>query len=74
MRDDHLAESLAISGKPAQSMLLIKVNRVLCHCPKAFVRGGVWSPEKWPDTSNVPPLAIKVKQETELNLHAKMEL
>jgi len=57
VRDDHLTERLAISGKPALSVLLIKVNRVLCHCPKAFVRGGVWSPEKWPDTSNVPSLA-----------------
>ena len=59
-------EGLAISGKPAQSMLLIKVKRVLCHCPKAFVRGGVWSPEKWPDTSNVPSLAEMMCAHSEL--------
>lgn len=57
VRDDDLASSLSVSGKPAQTALLIKVNRVQCHCPKAFMRGGVWSPEKWPETEDVPTLA-----------------
>ncbi|UXX82118.1 MSMEG_1061 family FMN-dependent PPOX-type flavoprotein [Roseovarius pelagicus] len=57
VRDDDLAQSLSVSGKPAQAALLIKVSRVLCHCPKAFVRGGVWSSDSWPDTTDVPTLA-----------------
>ena len=65
--DEKLAETCAISGKPALSVLLIKVTRVLCHCPKAFVRGGVWSQEKWPDTTSVPSLAEM------MSAHGKLE-
>ncbi|OWU83323.1 hypothetical protein ATO6_19525 [Oceanicola sp. 22II-s10i] len=57
VRDDGLADMLSVSGKAPQTVLLIKVNRLLSHCPKAFVRGGVWSEDKWPDTSEVPTLA-----------------
>lgn len=66
VRDETLADRLAVAGKPALSVLLIRVCRVLCHCPKAFVRGGVWSPEKWPDTSNVPSLAEMMCTHSEL--------
>ena len=65
--DEKLAETCAISGKPALSVLLIKVTRVLCHCPKAFVRGGVWAQEKWPDTTSVPSLAEM------MSAHGKLE-
>ncbi len=65
--DEKLAETCAISGKPALSVLLIKVTRVLCHCPKAFVRGGVWAQEKWPDTTSVPFLAEM------MSAHGKLE-
>jgi len=57
VRDAALGEQLAVHGKPSEFVLMIQVNHVLSHCPKAFVRGGVWDSAKWPDTSNVPSLA-----------------
>lgn len=57
VRDARFSEKLAINGRPSGLILLIEVRRVLCHCPKAFIRSGAWNPEKWPDTSNVPTLA-----------------
>ncbi|MDF0598941.1 MSMEG_1061 family FMN-dependent PPOX-type flavoprotein [Psychromarinibacter halotolerans] len=57
VRDTALCETLSVQGKPAQSALLIKVNRVLCHCPKAFVRGGVWDADGWPARETIPTLA-----------------
>ena len=57
VQDTALGQRLAINGRPAELTLLLKVERVLCHCPKAFVRGKVWRPESWVDTSDVPSLA-----------------
>lgn len=57
VRDDRLGQQLAISGRPSAFVLLIRVERVLCHCPKAFVRSRAWHPDHWPDTSDVPTLA-----------------
>lgn len=57
VRDARLGERLAVNGKPAEFTLLIGVQQVMCHCPKAFVRGRVWEHDAWPDTSDVPSLA-----------------
>ena len=66
VRDAALGERLAVNGKPAQHILLIRVNRVMGHCPKAFIRGRIWEPEAWPDTSDVPSVAEMVKAHAEL--------
>lgn len=57
VRDKNLGQRLAINGRNAELILLINVERVLCHCPKAFIRGKVWQPDGWPDTSDVPSFA-----------------
>jgi PPOX class probable FMN-dependent enzyme len=57
VQDARLCQELAVNGRPSGLVLLVQVERVLCHCPKAFVRGKVWQPDEWPDTSNVPTLA-----------------
>ena len=61
VRDDDLAEKLAINGRPAGLITLIRVERVLCHCPKSFIRSRAWKPDEWPDTSDVPSLAELMK-------------
>lgn len=61
VKDAALGEKLAVNGRPAELVLLVRVQRVLCHCPKAFIRGKVWQPEDWPDTSDVPTLAEMLK-------------
>lgn len=66
VRDAALGERLAVNGKPAQHILLIRVNRVMGHCPKAFIRGKIWEPEAWPDVSEVPTVAEMVKAHAEL--------
>ena len=67
IRDAKLGEQLAINDRPAQFVLLMKVERVMGHCPKAFIRGKVWEPEGWPDTSDVPSLSQMMKAHGELN-------
>lgn len=59
--DPALAERLAVNGRPAGLVTLIRVQRVLSHCPKAFIRSRAWQPDHWPDTSDVPSLAEMMK-------------
>ena len=66
VKDTALSGRMAVHGKPSGHCVLIRVERVMCHCPKAFVRGKVWRPEDWPDTSDVPTLAEMVKAHGDL--------
>ena len=33
------------------------IASVFSHCPKCMIRAGLWDPEKWPDTTNLPSFA-----------------
>ncbi|WP_299921597.1 MSMEG_1061 family FMN-dependent PPOX-type flavoprotein [uncultured Pelagimonas sp.] len=57
VQDAQLSEDLAVNGRPSGLVVLIRVERVLSHCPKAFIRSKAWQPDDWPDTSDVPSLA-----------------
>jgi uncharacterized protein len=67
VKDARLGGELAVNQRPASLVLLVRVERVLCHCPKAFIRGKVWQQEDWPDTSNVPTLAEMLKVHGQMN-------
>lgn len=56
VRDSELFADMAVKGKQPASALIIRVKRLLCHCPKAFIRSHAWEPNSWPDTSGVPSL------------------
>jgi uncharacterized protein len=45
-RPDLLARLTAV-GKPPASALVVGIEEVYPHCPKAFLRGAVWKPEQW---------------------------
>ncbi|SDJ36241.1 hypothetical protein SAMN05192558_109143 [Actinokineospora alba] len=52
-RPDLLA-GLTSVGKPPLSALVVAPDEVFTHCPKAFVRSGVWKPETWPSADAQP--------------------
>jgi uncharacterized protein len=52
--DDDLLEPLAVEGKPPKLGLLVEVDQVFTHCPKAFIRSELWSPETFADSSDLP--------------------
>lgn len=66
VRDAALDEKLAVNGKPSDLAILVQVRRVLCHCPKAFIRGKVWSPDDWPERGLVPTVAEMAKAHADL--------
>jgi PPOX class probable FMN-dependent enzyme len=44
--DDRLLADSKMQGKVPKIGILITVNEAFLHCPKAFVRSGLWDPEK----------------------------
>lgn len=45
----ELLEDLAARGKPAILGIKVHVEECFFHCGKAFIRSGLWQPEKWPE-------------------------
>lgn len=61
VRDEKLSQELAVDGRPAGLVTLVRVQRLLSHCPKAFMRSKAWQPDAWPDATDVPSLAEMIK-------------
>ena len=57
VRDLALRESMALKGKTPDFALVVRVERVLIHCPKCVIRAGLWEPEFWPDASGTAGIA-----------------
>ena len=54
VRDTTLMGDMAVRGHVPDLAILVRLDALLSHCPKAFVRAGMWEREAWPDISNVP--------------------
>jgi PPOX class probable FMN-dependent enzyme len=57
VRDRSLQARLAVNGKDPNLVLVVTVEEAFMHCPKCMLRSRLWSPEHWPNRSNVPSLA-----------------
>jgi PPOX class probable FMN-dependent enzyme len=54
--DEGLRQRLAVDGRPALSVLVVKIKAVYMHCAKAFMRSQLWKAETWPPRANFPSL------------------
>ncbi len=52
--DPELLASLTAVGKPPRAAIIVAGDEVYAHCPKAFIRSGLWQPETWPDPATMP--------------------
>lgn len=52
--DPELLASLTAVGKPPLAAIVVAADEVYAHCPKAFIRSGLWQPETWPDPATMP--------------------
>lgn len=57
VRDAALQGCLAVNGRPPNLILAVTVEEAFMHCPKCIARSRLWSPEHWPDRTNIPSLA-----------------
>ena len=59
--DPRLLNSLTAVGKPPRAALVMAVEEVFTHCPKAFVRSGIWDPATWPGKDEQPSPAAMLR-------------
>lgn len=67
VRDAALREAMAVNGKLPDHVLVVDVARVLSHCPKCMIRSGLWKPDAWPDTGDVPGFAEMLVAHAEIS-------
>ena len=56
-RDPELLARFEVGGKIPKLAIGVEVEEVFMHCAKAFRRGSLWQPEKWPDISDMKSAA-----------------
>lgn len=61
VRDAPFFGSLAVRGKRPVLALVVEIEQVFSHCPKAFMRSGLWVPGTWPEPDAVPSTAALCK-------------
>jgi PPOX class probable FMN-dependent enzyme len=57
VEDATLLDAMIVQGKRPPFAIGVEVEEVFMHCPRAFMRAGLWKPERWPDASAVPSMA-----------------
>jgi PPOX class probable FMN-dependent enzyme len=55
--DPELLSSLNAVGKAPLTAIVVEAEEVYAHCPKAFIRSGLWEPETWLDPGTLPTSA-----------------
>ncbi|HMB72269.1 MAG TPA: MSMEG_1061 family FMN-dependent PPOX-type flavoprotein [Gammaproteobacteria bacterium] len=68
VRDAALRESMAVKEKVPDFAVVVRVERVIIHCPKCVIRAGLWEPDSWPDSSHTPDIGAAMVA------HAKLDI
>jgi PPOX class probable FMN-dependent enzyme len=61
VRDAQWFDDLAVKGKRPILALVVEIEQVFSHCPKAFLRSYLWEPDQWPSTDEMPSVAELTK-------------
>jgi hypothetical protein len=61
VRDAPWFDKLAVREKRPILAVVIEIENVFSHCPKAFMRSGLWEPESWPSIEDMPSVAALCK-------------
>jgi PPOX class probable FMN-dependent enzyme len=54
---DDVLDAVDPVGKRPVTAIVVEAEEVYVHCPKAFVRSGLWKPESWPALDVLPSSA-----------------
>jgi PPOX class probable FMN-dependent enzyme len=66
VRDAPFFDDLAVRGKRPVLAVLVEIEQVFSHCPKAFLRSQLWEPETWrPDALPTTAALCKAVQSPE---------
>ena len=61
VRDAPWFDELAVRGQRPILAIVIEIETVFSHCPKAFMRSQLWEPEAWPSIEDMPSVAALCK-------------
>jgi hypothetical protein len=61
VRDAPFFADLEVRGKRPVLALVVEVEQVFSHCPKAFMRSELWKPATWPAADTIPSTAALCK-------------
>jgi PPOX class probable FMN-dependent enzyme len=61
VRDAPFFSDLAVRGQRPVLAVVIEIETVFSHCPKAFMRSSLWEPSSWPDADALPSVAALSK-------------
>ena len=65
VRDAPFFDDLIVRGRRPLLALLVEIEQIFFHCPKAFMRSRLWEPETWgPDALPSHATLVKRVQET----------
>ena len=60
-----LIDELTVRGRRPVLVLLVEIDQIFFHCPKAFMRSQLWQPRSWrPDDLPSHATLVKRVQET----------
>jgi PPOX class probable FMN-dependent enzyme len=57
VEDEAILEGMMVQGKRPPFCIGVECEEAFMHCPRAFMRSGLWKPERWPDRNAVPSMA-----------------
>jgi uncharacterized protein len=61
VREAPFFDQMVVRGHRPTLALVVDIEQVFFHCPKAFKRSALWHPETWPDPALLPSMACIVK-------------
>jgi PPOX class probable FMN-dependent enzyme len=65
LRDAPFFDEVAVRGHRPILALLVEIEQIFFHCPKAFMRSRLWQPQTWrPGALPSPAALVKAVQET----------
>ena len=57
VEDAEILDGMTVQGKRPPFAIGVEVEEAYMHCPRAFMRSGLWKPERWPDPEAVVSMA-----------------
>ena len=61
VRDAPFFSELEVHGRRPVMAMVVSIDQVFSHCPKALMRSELWQPETWPARDAVPSTAALCK-------------
>ena len=54
---------LVARGKPPKLAIVVDIEEIYLHCPKAFIRSALWNPDEYMNRADMPTLGRMVLEQ-----------